>query len=67
MAKTYTDTYKILGFAGGDWACAMNANESAGVPLNEDSEDVISEEERRLGVHFLGWESIEVSDSCPVS
>lgn len=66
MAKTYTDTYKVLGFAGGNWTYAVNANESAGVPLSEDSEDLISEEERRPEVYFLGWESIEVSDSCPV-
>ncbi|KAH7160437.1 hypothetical protein B0J13DRAFT_541119 [Dactylonectria estremocensis] len=60
MIKTYTDTYKMLGFTGGNWGYSMNANESAGVPLRPASEDPISEGERRLGVYFLGWESIEL-------
>ncbi|KAH7136323.1 hypothetical protein EDB81DRAFT_801951 [Dactylonectria macrodidyma] len=60
MDKTYTDTYKMLGFAGGNWAYALNANDSAGVTLGDASEHLISEQERRLGVYFLGWESIEL-------
>ena len=65
MDKTYTDTYKILGFTGGNWDYAINANESCGVPCSVMSEDLIPEGERRLGVYFLGWESIEVCQQSP--
>lgn len=60
MDKTWSDTYQILGFTGGNWAYASNTNESSGAPLNSTSDEVIPQGERRLGVYFLGWESIEV-------
>jgi hypothetical protein len=60
MNKTYLDTYKILGFTGGDWAYAINTNETSGVPCNDHVEKVVSLGERRLAVYPLGWESIEV-------
>lgn len=62
MHKTYLDTYKLLGFTGGDWAYAINTNETSGVPCSPSAEKVVSITERRLAVYLLGWESIEV---CP--
>jgi len=62
MHKTYTDTYKIAGFTGGQWGYALDSNESRGRPLygNSAFEKAVPAEERRLGVYLLGWESIEV-------
>ncbi|KAF7553485.1 hypothetical protein G7Z17_g3608 [Cylindrodendrum hubeiense] len=60
MNKTFSDTYQMLGFTGGNWAYATNVNESSGAPLNSTPEKVIPEGERRLGVYYLGWESIEL-------
>ncbi|KAH6988140.1 hypothetical protein BKA56DRAFT_578417 [Ilyonectria sp. MPI-CAGE-AT-0026] len=60
MDKTWSDTYQILGFTGGNWAYASNTNESSGAPLNSTPDEVIAQGERRLGVYFLGWESIEL-------
>jgi hypothetical protein len=62
MHKTYLDTYKLLGFTGGDWAYAINTNETSGGPCRPSAEKIVSIRERRLGVYLLGWESIEV---CP--
>jgi hypothetical protein len=60
MHKTYLDTYKLLGFTGGDWAYAINTNETSGVPCSPSAEKVVPTRERRLAVYLLGWESIEV-------
>lgn len=60
MHKTYTDTYKIRGFTGGHWSYASNTNETHGVPSDVVPEPRVAEGDRRLGVYFLGWESIEV-------
>jgi hypothetical protein len=59
MHKTYTDAYKLRGFTGGDWAYASNTNFSAGAPCGE-KQVKLAGESRRLGVYYLGWESIEV-------
>lgn len=59
MHKTYTDAYKLNGFTGGNWAYTSNTNSSAGASVRM-TEINIPSEERRLGVYYLGWESIEV-------
>ncbi|KAH6891477.1 hypothetical protein B0T10DRAFT_560719 [Thelonectria olida] len=59
MHKTYTDTYMIEGFTGGYWGYAANTNESRGASLSAEPQPPIPEGERRLGVYYLGWESIE--------
>lgn len=59
MHKTYTDAYKLTGFTGGNWSYALNTNSSGGALCNP-AEKMVPEGERRLGVYFLGWESIEV-------
>lgn len=60
MHKTYVDTYQIQGFTGGYWAYAINTNETAGVSCLPPSEETVLKARRRLGVYYLGWESIEV-------
>jgi hypothetical protein len=60
MHKTYVDTYQIQGFTGGYWAYAINTNETAGVSGLAPSEENVPKAHRRLGVYYLGWESIEV-------
>lgn len=59
MHKTYTDCYKMQGFVGGEWAYSLNANHPDGVPLS-DITNALEQDERRLALYFLGWESIEV-------
>jgi hypothetical protein len=60
MHKTFTDTYKLLGFTTGGWSYAMNTNETSGTLCNLSTQPVVPLEERRLAVYILGWESIEV-------
>ena len=60
MDKTYRDTFGCPGFTGGHWAYAINTNATDGVPCHDSLDTVISEDERRLGVYYLGWESTEV-------
>ncbi|KAH8797349.1 hypothetical protein F5884DRAFT_815097 [Xylogone sp. PMI_703] len=61
MHKTYTDTYHILGFTGGNWAYARNTNDTSGVPLNSTKKErIVPKEERRLACYYLGWESAEL-------
>ncbi|KAL7906559.1 hypothetical protein GGI35DRAFT_111286 [Trichoderma velutinum] len=60
MHKTYSDTYQIPGFTGGYWAYATNTNETAGVPCSSPAPERISA--RRLGVYYLGWDSIELHE-----
>lgn len=60
MHKTYTDAFKLQGFVGGDWAYAINTNESSGAPCGTTTDGAVQEGARRLGVYYLGWESIEV-------
>lgn len=63
MHKTYSDTYQIDGFTGGYWGYATNTNESRGESLSAEAKPSIPVGERRLGVYYLGWESIEVRRS----
>jgi hypothetical protein len=65
MYKTYRDTFGSLGFMGGHWAYAINTNDTNGVPYNVSPDTVVAEEDRRLGVYYLGWESTEVSQYPP--
>lgn len=68
MHKTYSDTYQIPGFTGGYWAYALNTNETAGVPCSGPAPETIPKSHRRLGVYYLGWDSIEVAKSgCMVT
>lgn len=60
MHKTYADTYQIQGFTGGYWSYAMNTNEAAGVSCLTPGKEAVPKAHRRLGVYYLGWESIEV-------
>ncbi|KAM6484802.1 hypothetical protein HDV62DRAFT_404587 [Trichoderma sp. SZMC 28011] len=62
MHKTYSDTYQILGFTGGYWAYALNSNETAGVPCSSPAPETIPKSHRRLGVYYLGWDSIELHE-----
>lgn len=59
MHKTYTDTYGMRGFEGGQWAYCSNTNDSLGGPLKSENVQLTSDE-KRLGVYVLGWESVEV-------
>lgn len=59
MHKTYTDCYKMQGFVGGQWAYSLNANHPDGVALS-DITTTLAQDDRRLALYFLGWESIEV-------
>jgi len=61
MHKTYTDCYKMQRLVGGEWAYSPNANDPNGVALS-DITNTLEQDERRLALYFLGWESIEV---CP--
>ncbi|KAK5988347.1 hypothetical protein PT974_12498 [Cladobotryum mycophilum] len=58
MHKTYTDTYKLLGFTGGHWAYSLNSNSPTGVPLARTEHLEVGE--RRLAAYLLGWESVEL-------
>ncbi len=60
MHKTYADTYKIKGFTGGQWAYAINTNETSGVPCSAATDKILSEGVQRLGIYYLGWESNDV-------
>lgn len=60
MHKTYTDCYRMQGFVGGDWAYAVNTNDTSGVLIESVRNQWVQEEERRLACYYLGWESIEV-------
>ncbi|KAL6694345.1 hypothetical protein J3F84DRAFT_376595 [Trichoderma pleuroticola] len=62
MHKTYSDTYQIPGFTGGYWAYATNSNETAGVPCSSPVPETIPKPHRRLGVYYLGWDSIELHE-----
>lgn len=59
MHKTYTDCYKMQGFVGGQWAYSLNSNHPDGVALS-DITTTLAQDDRRLALYFLGWESIEV-------
>lgn len=59
MHKTYSDTYKLLGFTGGYWAYADNTNNVSGVSCEKAEESVLPDKQR-LALYFLGWESMEV-------
>ncbi len=60
MHKTYTDCYRMQGFVGGEWAYALNTNDTNGVLVDEVRNQTVDEKERRLACYYLGWESIEV-------
>ncbi|RFU31630.1 hypothetical protein B7463_g4721, partial [Scytalidium lignicola] len=60
MHKTFTDTYRMQGFTGGNWTYAINTNDTNGVPLDLAKEHLVPEQERRLACYYLGWESIEL-------
>ncbi|KAL7918249.1 hypothetical protein ACQKWADRAFT_304713 [Trichoderma austrokoningii] len=62
MHKTYSDTYQIQGFTGGHWAYAINTNETVGASCSALGEETLSKAHRRLGVYYLGWESIELHE-----
>ena len=62
MHKTYTDCYRMKGFVGGEWAYALNTNDTNGALTDEAREKWINEKERSLACYYLGWESIEVSN-----
>jgi len=64
MNKTYTDTYQIKGFTGGHWQYAIDTNETRGVTSKQDPNELIPEDNQRLGIYYLGWESIEVCGCC---
>ena len=51
------------GFVGGNWAYAVNTNDTNGDSVDEERNQWIEENERRLACYYLGWESIKV---CPV-
>ncbi|KAL7947627.1 hypothetical protein V8C42DRAFT_290311 [Trichoderma barbatum] len=62
MHKTFSDTYQIQGFTGGYWAYASNTNETAGAPCSNRAAEAIPKPHRRLGVYYLGWDSIELHE-----
>ncbi|KAL3713497.1 hypothetical protein TMatcc_002200 [Talaromyces marneffei ATCC 18224] len=65
LHKTYTDCYKIQGFVGGQWTYCLNANQPEGVALSDGNPLLLNQDNRRLALYFLGWESIELhQDAC---
>ncbi|KAE9367069.1 hypothetical protein N431DRAFT_418172 [Stipitochalara longipes BDJ] len=64
MHKTYTDCYRMHGFVGGDWAYALNTNDTSGILADEVRNEWIGEKERRLACYYLGWESIEAHQTA---
>jgi hypothetical protein len=60
MQKTYMDCYRMQGFVGGDWAYALNTNDTNGAIVGGSESQWIEENERNLACYCLGWESIEV-------
>ncbi|KAE8552186.1 hypothetical protein EYB25_006080 [Talaromyces marneffei] len=60
LHKTYTDCYKIQGFVGGQWTYCLNANQPEGVALSDGNPLLLNQDNRRLALYFLGWESIEL-------
>ncbi|KPM39258.1 hypothetical protein AK830_g7323 [Neonectria ditissima] len=64
MQKTYTDTYKIRGFTGGQWAYACNSNETSGVRPGAASEQQLPKLEQRFAIYLLGWDSIELHEDA---
>jgi hypothetical protein len=78
--KTFADCYLMRGFVGGLWGYVLDGNDTNGVEINsseisqsqpDDSPtvtlDLLKDEERRLALYCLGWESIEVSAMTPLS
>ncbi|KAJ9632593.1 hypothetical protein H2204_007897 [Knufia peltigerae] len=63
MHKTYTDTYGMRGFEGGQWAYCSNTNDSLGDKLGSENVQLTSDE-KRLGVYVLGWESVELHQAA---
>ena len=56
----------MQGFVGGDWAYALNTNDTSGVVVTESAKDQwVLEKDQRLACYYLGWESIEVFLSPP--
>ncbi|PMD33623.1 hypothetical protein L207DRAFT_142509 [Hyaloscypha variabilis F] len=64
MHKTYTDCYRMQGFVGGEWAYALNTNDTNGVLVNEVRNKWLEEKERSLACYYLGWESIEAHQAA---
>ena len=69
--KTFTDCYLMRGFVGGQWGYVLDGNDTNGVETNgrdvseanalqDGIPGILKEEERRLAVYYLGWESTEV-------
>lgn len=59
--KTYTDCYRMRGFLGGDWGYSLDTNEVNGRALTgAEHRPSLEQDQRRLAIYFLGWESIEV-------
>ncbi|KAF4634106.1 hypothetical protein G7Y89_g4006 [Cudoniella acicularis] len=66
MHKTYTDCYRMQGFVGGDWAYAVNTNDTNGGLVDDEvvRNQWVEEKERRLACYYLGWESIEAHQAA---
>lgn len=63
----------MRGFVGGQWGYVLDGNDTNGVEigghnvpeantLQAGTPGVLKEEERRLAVYYLGWESTEVRE-----
>jgi hypothetical protein len=48
------------GFIGGNWAYAVNTNDTSGVLIESTRSRWLQEKEKRLACYYLGWESIKV-------
>ena len=57
--KTYTDCYRMQGFVGGGWGYSLHTNATTGRALGLGGEE-LKEDQRRLAIYLLGWESVEV-------
>lgn len=68
MHKTYTDCYRMRGFVGGNWAYAINTNDTSGTVLTDGTGNrQLSEIERKLACYYLGWQSVEVCPAWAIS
>jgi hypothetical protein len=50
----------MQGFVDGNWAYAVNTNDTNGTSVKSIPNQRIEENDRRLACYYLGWESIKV-------
>uniref|UniRef100_A0A093UZZ3 D-aminoacyl-tRNA deacylase n=1 Tax=Talaromyces marneffei PM1 TaxID=1077442 RepID=A0A093UZZ3_TALMA len=65
LDPSQSSTNLVMGFVGGQWTYCLNANQPEGVALSDGNPLLLNQDNRRLALYFLGWESIELhQDAC---